>query len=326
MPESLNIRLIPSKGLTNHAKDSSFSKACHEVMRLEKLETGISFSRIPGIPFHFCGDFCFKEKFLRTKPKWMQWLPRYRYYLKREKYLFDAPSRSHIFFLAQSEKETFQKHYQIALERHSLLPPWLKRPETTERTEQQNREHLLDPIQVHEDTPFILFVGSDFYRKGLDKAIEALAHLCHPQVHLIVCGQDDPKPFQKIAKVNQVANRIHFLGPRDDIADWMRSAACLLHPARAEPAGMVLIEALTHLLPVVCSANCGYASHVQEAGCYPIAPDANAKDIAKLIGVHLGERDSLRQTIRHWLDAENRYLTAQIMIEKMLQKTKTNSP
>ena len=43
----------------------------------------------------------------------------------------------------------------------------------------------------------ILFVGSDFSRKGLDLAILGLNHLQHTSIDssLIVIGDDDKKPF-----------------------------------------------------------------------------------------------------------------------------------
>ena len=320
-PNEMDIRIIHARGYSNHQKESFFANRCRDIMFSEKLDTGIGFSRIRGVPFHFCGDFCFKEKFEQSKPQWMKWLPRYRYFLQTEKLLFDNPSKTHIFFLAESERKNFEKHYRISSGRHSLLPPWLKKPDLNQEIIETSRKHLLEPHGIPGNTPFLLFVGSDFHRKGLDLAIQALPHLRRPELHLLVCGQDDFKPYERISQELGVADRIHYLGPQDNIPAWMRSAECLIHPARAEPAGMVLIEALTHHLPVVCSKNCGYATHVQEAGCYPVSKDAEPVYIAKSLDRHLEERNLLKQKIEEWLNAEERYQTAKIILEKMAQVT-----
>jgi UDP-glucose:(heptosyl)LPS alpha-1,3-glucosyltransferase len=44
------------------------------------------------------------------------------------------------------------------------------------------------------------------------------------------------------------------------------AADLLVHPARAEAGGIVLLEALVAGLPVITTDVCGYAHHVREAG------------------------------------------------------------
>jgi UDP-glucose:(heptosyl)LPS alpha-1,3-glucosyltransferase len=45
----------------------------------------------------------------------------------------------------------------------------------------------------------------------------------------------------------------------------MLAADALVHPARAENTGTVLVEALTSGLPVLVTAVCGYAVHIERA-------------------------------------------------------------
>ena len=47
----------------------------------------------------------------------------------------------------------------------------------------------------------------------------------------------------------------------------------MFHPARAESAGGVIIEALASGVPVVSSAVCGYNTYIAEAGAGIIIPD-----------------------------------------------------
>ena len=53
-----------------------------------------------------------------------------------------------------------------------------------------------------------------------------------------------------------------FLGGREDVVDLMLASDLLVHPARAEAAGIVLLEALVVGLPAVVTESCGHAHHV----------------------------------------------------------------
>ena len=46
-----------------------------------------------------------------------------------------------------------------------------------------------------------------------------------------------------------------------------------MHPARSEAAGIVLLEALVAGLPVVVSAVCGYAHHIDAASAGLVLPE-----------------------------------------------------
>ena len=44
----------------------------------------------------------------------------------------------------------------------------------------------------------------------------------------------------------------------------MREASALIHPARYENTGLILIEALSQNLPIITTENCGYSSYVRD--------------------------------------------------------------
>ena len=44
----------------------------------------------------------------------------------------------------------------------------------------------------------------------------------------------------------------------------MRQADVLIHPARYENTGLILIEALSQNLPILTTDNCGYSSYVED--------------------------------------------------------------
>jgi UDP-glucose:(heptosyl)LPS alpha-1,3-glucosyltransferase len=63
-----------------------------------------------------------------------------------------------------------------------------------------------------------------------------------------------------------VAADIRFEGVSDHVLDYYLASDLMVHPARSEATGTVLIEALSCGLPVICTGLCGFSTYVQEAG------------------------------------------------------------
>ena len=55
------------------------------------------------------------------------------------------------------------------------------------------------------------------------------------------------------------------MGGRSDVPDFLLGADLLLHPARKENTGTVILEAMVAGLPMLVTAICGYAKHVTQS-------------------------------------------------------------
>lgn len=115
-------------------------------------------------------------------------------------------------------------------------------------------------------------VGSGFKTKGVDRSISALANLpdnMREKTRLLVVGQDKADQFVRQAESLGVQDRVVFLSGRSDVPRFLLAADVLLHPARHENTGTVLLEALVAGLPVLCTGVCGYSSYIaeSESGC-----------------------------------------------------------
>lgn len=109
------------------------------------------------------------------------------------------------------------------------------------------------------------FAGKEWLRKGLPLAVEIIALLRRerPALELWVAGPD-PQEVQHLFAGWQGGYRL--LGWRSD-PEYLRQIDVLLHPARAEPYGMVIAEAMAAQASVVVSDVCGAAAQVTaEAG------------------------------------------------------------
>lgn len=122
-----------------------------------------------------------------------------------------------------------------------------------------------EPRSVAADGGVVCFVGWEWQRKGLPLAMEIVAalRLTRPNLQLWVVG---PNPSDMEPLFAGWPGGYRLMGWRDD-NDYFGEVDVLLHPAKAEPYGMVIAEAMSAGVPVVISEVCGAAEHVTaEAG------------------------------------------------------------
>lgn len=104
------------------------------------------------------------------------------------------------------------------------------------------------------------FIGKEWRRKGLERAADAVARLraTRPAAELWVIG---PEPDEVRHLFAGWSGGYRLLGWREG-SDHLAELDVLVHPARAEPFGMVITEALAARVPAVVSDVCGAATEV----------------------------------------------------------------
>ena len=149
-----------------------------------------------------------------------------------------------------------------------MLPPGISPSRKYQNAPSGAREKICKELDIPTSSFLLLQIGSDFSRKGVDRSIEALASLPEEKrqkTHLIIIGQDKPNKFIKLANQLKIDKNVHFLLGRNDVPYFIAGCDLLLHPARSENTGTVILEALVGGLPEIVSAECGYAYHVKTA-------------------------------------------------------------
>jgi glycosyltransferase involved in cell wall biosynthesis len=119
----------------------------------------------------------------------------------------------------------------------------------------------------------LLFVGEiRTPRKNLDTLLQALRDV--PAAVLCVVGDTAQSPYPALARRLGVADRVMFLGYRDDVAQLMRAADLFVFPSRYEACSLVLLEALASGLPVVAARTTG-GSELLTPECSVLIDDAD---------------------------------------------------
>ncbi|MDO8811485.1 MAG: glycosyltransferase family 4 protein [Gallionella sp.] len=157
------------------------------------------------------------------------------------------------------------------------------------------------------DGGIIGFVGKEWQRKGLPLVIDIVGRLRHkrPNLELWVIGPHQHE-IQHLFSSWQGGYRL--LGWRSD-ADHLQQIDMLLHPARAEPYGMVIGEAMAARVPVVVSDVCGAAAQITPDAGAIVPLDAPCNQWVDEVEKQLCRNDAPPQFVRGWDDVAHEYET-----------------
>ena len=151
---------------------------------------------------------------------------------------------------------------------------------------------------VPKDGGVVCFVGWEWQRKGLPLAVEIIASLrvTRPNLELWVVG---PKPSELEHLFAGWNGGFRLLGWRSD-NDYFSDVDVLLHPAIAEPYGMVISEAMAAGVPVVISDVCGAVEHVSADSGSILPLDAPISEWVAAVSVQLDRIQPPPDFMRGW--------------------------
>ncbi len=278
-PDNINVKILPVRGITNHGRSEYFSRQFNQHVKPGMYNAVVGFNKMPGLNVYFAADTCFAAK-AEKKSFAHRISPRYKTYMRLERAVFDKKSKTEILLISEREKPFYSDFYGTSNSRFHLLPPGIDINLTAKANKKKIRSAICS--ELSEDNRFgnnktdikdpgcilILMVGSGFKTKGVDRSIRSISALpdkIREKTVLLIVGRDNKKPFLKLARRLKVADRVFFMGARDDVSKFFISSDLLLHPARVETAGKVLLEAMACRLPVLVTDVCGYSSHVKNA-------------------------------------------------------------
>ena len=258
VPENLDVVELGEKGFSNYSKNKTYVSKAFSSLKSFFPDIVFGFNKMPSLDLYFAADTCFAKQSLKKSPL-QKYTRRYRQSMEFEKEVFSRDSKSKILLLNEIQSQNFQDIYSTQLERLTLIPPGIEKNWNLHKS-----INITEKLNLPKNEKIILFVGSDFSRKGLDRAIFGISHLLKQNISatLLVLGDDNKGPYEKIIKELSLNDRVIFLGPRKDVASFMKSSHLLVHHAREEAAGNIIIEALVSGLPSLVSSEVGFSTEV----------------------------------------------------------------
>lgn len=273
-PAELELIEHPGKGLTRTARRRDFAGFVGRETGKGTFDAVVGFNRMPGLDWYYAADSCFADKAARRG--WLYRLaPRSRQYLEFERAVCDPASATRLLMISPLQAAQYLRHYAIGAERLIELPPGIGEDRKAGADAAALRRAFRREFGLAPGEKLVLQVGSGYAVKGVDRSLRALASLPEPlrgRVRYFLVGQDDPRPYLRLAGKLGIASMLRVFAGRDDIPRFLQGADLLLHPAYSESAGLVLLEAVVAGLPVLCTDTCGYAVHVEKARAGRVCP------------------------------------------------------
>lgn len=267
-PEGLNVNLLEVAAYSNISRYSKFIQQLRPLLARQSYDLVMGFNRMPGLDLYYAADPCFVERIRKTRPWYYRYTPRYRHFQEIEKQVFEPGSDTRVLALSELQIEDYTRHYGTQRERFILLPPGVQARYRKDKNAISLRQSLRGKHGISADGLVVLMIGSGFARKGIDRGLRAVAALpeaLRSRCHIFVIGKGREKPLRRLARRLRLDNRLYIVAGSHELPMFMQGADLLLHPARSENTGNVIVEAIAAGLPVLCTATCGYAGHVQQA-------------------------------------------------------------
>ena len=151
-------------------------------------------------------------------------------------------------------------------------------------------------LATPEDAPLVLAMGRLHRNKAFDVLLQALARLDRTWLWLAGSGPEEAA-LRAHAQALGIAERVRFLGWRDDGPALLAAADLLVCPSRHEPLGNVVIEAWAAGRPVVAAASAGPKQLIVEGTSGLLTPVDDIEALAQAIGRVLSEPDLARRLI-----------------------------
>ncbi|HYF07776.1 MAG TPA: glycosyltransferase [Acetobacteraceae bacterium] len=140
----------------------------------------------------------------------------------------------------------------------------------------------------------LLAIGRLHANKGFDVAIRALAEL--PGAHLSIAGEGPERAaLETLARECGVAERVAFLGWREDVGALLAACEVFVCSSRHEPLGNIVLEAWSAARPVVAAAAQGPTELIAEGETGLLVPLEDPPAMARAIRALLDAPDRAAQ-------------------------------
>ncbi len=275
IPQGLEVVIVPVTAITNHSRYKLFSDWIAIHLSQNPVKAVVGFNKMPGLDVYYAADSCYEEKARTQRSRLYRSIPRYKYFSRFEKAVFEPTAETEILMISEVQKPIFLKYYGTPLQRFHLLPPGISRDRIAPENSGEIRVTLRQEFELAEEEILLLMVGSGFVTKGLDRILLGMHALPEPiksMTRLIAIGQDAPESFERMSNRLGLKKNVEILKGRDDIPRFLLGADLLVHPAYVENTGTVILEAIVAGLPVLATDVCGYANYVVEAGAGEVVP------------------------------------------------------
>ncbi len=153
-------------------------------------------------------------------------------------------------------------------------------------------------LNTPDDAIVIVSLARYHHVKALDVLIKAVANIDDKRIHVWLAGEGPIEAdLKKLALDMGVADRIHFLGWRNDRSELLRAADICVFPSRHEPFGTVFVQAWAHKIPLISSKSQGPLQYVRDGEDALMFDIDNVSQLAGLIKRLISDKNLASQLV-----------------------------
>lgn len=153
--------------------------------------------------------------------------------------------------------------------------------------------------KIKKDDFLLISVGELSYRKNHLVVLKALKMIKNDKIKYLICGSG--KLYNKLHKYvveNQLAEKVIFLGYRNDVYELLNGSNLFVFPSKQEGLPVALMEAMASGLPIICSKIRGNIDLIDDGIGGIIINNENPRDYAeaiiKMFNMNNDERERIK--------------------------------
>ena len=252
--------------------------------------------------------------------------PRKMAYLWLENRQFSYSNKRMLIAVSDNVKRNVRVNYPLPDEYFGLAFPGADHSLKNGERDAESRETERKRLGINKDDLVILFVGTEFRRKGLDALLRGFAMIVKNNIKLLIAGGGEKKRrYKRLVKELGISDHVIFLGLVEDMENIYAISDIYILPSLSEPAGMAPIEAMAAGIPTIISSSryAGSAERIKDGEAIilenPDQPNNIANALSRLFdgdlrkelgakGRELARHLTWEQTTEDTLDAYHRIM------------------
>lgn len=334
LQDEIDFLPVEVNNATSWTKNRSFAENAGQVVQGGRFDVALGLSRAAGLDVFRVTD--------RLQAHWLHvrypgrlrrfWEgrvnPRHRAIIGLERELFAAEGPRRIITESQLDARMVTHYYGTAPERIRTIYNGVDQ-NVFQPAVRSERNAVRGSLSLSRDWPLVVYASMDFRGKPLATVLMAMNQASNAKLRLLVLGAGPVQHYVRVAASLGIADRVSFVGRRDDIERYYGAGDLFVIPTAYEPFGLVHLEALACGLPVVTTATAGGAEVVEQGRNGYVIPNAWAvKELAACLDAHFAlsadERaamsDAAIESARPFTPERNARETAQLLYEVCREK------
>lgn len=271
-----------------------FSYFCHKAVA-SGFDVVHSFEKVPTFDVMTVQSPCFKSPELRRLGQWRQLLdlagtaisPRKLAWRWLEARQFAEDGRRVIIAVAEKVKRNVQDCYGLPDDYFQLAYTGVEVPKVERVCLPQELNGIRTRLGVSTDDVVVLFVGTEFKRKGLDALLEGWALVPRGKLKLLVAGGGGGKfdYYKGLTDTMGLGAEVRFLGLVQDIERIYPIADMYILPTLADPCPLAPLEAMAAGVATIMSAAPynGSAELIRNGEAVLLSDPRNPQEIANAL-------------------------------------------